>query len=175
MIVDVTQSDGPAAIRGNVFADLVPDAYFLVASLSGVPVGQVCHRVLEDRWHMDFLFVRRDLREVGLGELLVECCCHDALRHTDEVYALARRNGGRLDEDNFRRHTRNVGGDDSSPEVRVLREDKNLILNVRDLQPLRDRVERGVVGRVTFPHQRVLSPKRDNRSEEHVRRPTVSA
>lgn len=159
MIVEVTQVGGPVEIPENEFPEWVPDAYFLAASVGDVHVGQVCRRLEWNRWHMDKLFVHQNYRNSGVGQLLIECCCHDALRHTDAIHAIARRNG-RLTPEHYQRYTRSLGGNVEELEAEAVVINSGFIDSVRDLRPLRARISSGAVVPIYFPYRREVADHR---------------
>lgn len=173
MLVEVTEASGPAQIRGNEFLESPPDAFFLHASVDGEPVGQICHLTRDDGHWVDWLFVRGDYRNTGIGYLLIECCLHDALKCTDEIYALMRRRNPFDQYNLYKKHTRDIGGSDDVPEVRVLKTHDRFVCNVRDLRPLRERILNGSVQKISFPLRRELQDQRP-RGNDHERRPALS-
>jgi GNAT superfamily N-acetyltransferase len=150
MLVEVRTADGPLEIDGN-FMQRLPSSHYLAAWVDEEPVGQVCHYLSQGQWWTEHLFVREDLRSLGISRVLRECSYHHALDHAQRLYGRVKK-GPKVTAETYAAYDRTL----NLPRAVLVGDYPTYLQVYRDIRPLAEQVRRGEVQRITFPHHRGL-------------------
>jgi len=150
--VVIQHTDTPAAIDGSdEFHYEVRGGHHLVALLDADPVGQIGLHHDGIDWWMDQMFVHPSMRGAGLALALIHANHHLAISlGARSLRGRARKNHGAVPATfTLRNSERFQLGDD----VQVTHETAEFIYVNRNLEPLIEKISRGEVERLEFPHQ----------------------
>jgi hypothetical protein len=152
MLVEVRTADGPV-VEGGGNTKPAASARYLAAWVDGEPVGQICHyqSPYTKLWHTEHLYVREDMRAWGLSRVLSECNCHHALDYAEGMYSRVLKRPG-VTIEIYTKYSASI----LSPPSTVLHDGPNSLHVYRDIRPLAERIAKGEVQRITFPHRRGL-------------------